>query len=134
MHQYGPNAGSVNMSVVEIGERENITTTLWWSSRNLGPEWQRENIVLPNITSKYMLQFEARQGMRIYSDVAIDDISLSPECFGLNIPIDALGGYNYYDVQHSSKKPAHEDFVNQTSKSIKSLSIGIVSVIYEINY
>lgn len=55
-------------------------------------------------------------GMRIYSDVAIDDFSLSPECFGLNIPIDALGGYNYYDAQLSSDKPPHRDFVNRTSK------------------
>lgn len=51
VHQYGPNSGSVNMSVVEIGERDNITTTLWWSSKSR-PDWQRENLVMPNITKK----------------------------------------------------------------------------------
>lgn len=52
VHQFGPNAGSVNLSVVEIGERENTTTTLWWSSRNRGPDWQRENLIMPNITGR----------------------------------------------------------------------------------
>lgn len=53
MHQFGPNAGSINLSVVEIKEKENITTTLWWSSKNRGEDWNRENLIMPNITSKY---------------------------------------------------------------------------------
>lgn len=54
-------------------------------------------------------------GMRIYSDVAIDDFSLSPECFGLNIPTEHLQGYNYYDQRILQDKTPHEDFVNRTS-------------------
>lgn len=46
------NAGSINLSVVEMKGKENITTTLWWSSKNLGQDWIRAEIVLPNITSK----------------------------------------------------------------------------------
>lgn len=118
VNQYGFNTGSFNLSIVEMREHENHTSTLWWSTKNLGPDWQRESIVLPKITTKYILQFEARMGMRIFSDVAVDDFSLSPECFGLNIPIHALGGYNYYDVPLSTKKPPHPDFVNHTSKHI----------------
>lgn len=52
MHQFGPNAGSINLSVVEIREKENVTTTLWWSSKSKGEDWVRENLVMPNITSK----------------------------------------------------------------------------------
>lgn len=52
VHQYGKNTGSLNMSVVEIREKENITSTLWWSSREIGPKWQRNEILMPNITSK----------------------------------------------------------------------------------
>ncbi|KAG4074940.1 hypothetical protein HA402_009365, partial [Bradysia odoriphaga] len=114
VHQFGPNAGSINLSVVEIKEKENITTTLWWSSKNRGNDWNRENLIMPNITSKYFLQFEARMGMRIYSDVAIDDFSLSPECFGLNIPIDQLDGYNYWDPRLPTNKQTHRDFVNKS--------------------
>lgn len=54
-------------------------------------------------------------GMRIYSDVAIDDFSLSPECFGLNIPAEHLQGYNYYDQRILQDKTPHEDFVNRSS-------------------
>ncbi|XP_002006595.2 ALK tyrosine kinase receptor [Drosophila mojavensis] len=110
IHQFGKNPGSINLSVVEMKEKENITTTLWWSTKNQGSDWLRAEYVLPNITAKYYLQFEARMGMRIFSDVAVDDFSLSPECFGLNIPEEHLNGYNYWDVRHNLKSPAHHDF------------------------
>ena len=64
---------------------------------------------------RYYLQFEARMGMRIYSDVAIDDFSMTPECFGLNIPAEHLQGYDYYDERILQDKTPHEDFVNRTS-------------------
>ncbi|KAH8298472.1 hypothetical protein KR044_005153 [Drosophila immigrans] len=110
IHQFGKNPGSINLSVVEMKEKENITTTLWWSTKNQGSDWLRAEYVLPNITSKYYLQFEARMGMRIFSDVAVDDFSLSPECFGLNIPEEHLNGYNYWDVRYNQKSPTHHDF------------------------
>ncbi|XP_034653781.1 ALK tyrosine kinase receptor [Drosophila subobscura] len=110
IHQFGKNPGSINLSVVEMKEKENITTTLWWSTKNQGSDWLRAEYVLPNITSKYYLQFEARMGMRIYSDVAVDDFSLSPECFGLNIPEEHLNGYNYWDVRLNLKSPTYRDF------------------------
>lgn len=79
-----------------------------------------------NITFRYYLQFEARMGMRIYSDVAIDDFSLSPECFGLNIPIEHLQGYNYYDQRILQDKTPHEDFVNRSSKFLFSRKIHLL--------
>lgn len=117
VHQYGMNPGSINLSSVEIREKENFTTTLWWSSKNLGEDWVRVDIILPNITTKYYLQFEARMGMRIFSDVAIDDFSLSPECFGLNIPAEHLQGYNYWDPRIGGAKQPHKDFVGKSCKS-----------------
>lgn len=60
-------------------------------------------------------------GMRIYSDVAIDDFSLSPECFGLNIPAEHLQGYNYYDQRILQDKTPHEDFVNRSSMLLINL-------------
>uniref|UniRef100_A0A182WD07 receptor protein-tyrosine kinase n=1 Tax=Anopheles minimus TaxID=112268 RepID=A0A182WD07_9DIPT len=114
VHQYGMNPGSINLSSVEIREKENFTTTLWWSSKNLGEDWVRVDIILPNITTKYYLQFEARMGMRIYSDVAIDDFSLSPECFGLNIPAEHLQGYNYWDPRIGGAKQPHKDFAGKS--------------------
>lgn len=55
-------------------------------------------------------------GMRIYSDVAFDDFSMSPECFGLNMPADELRSYNYYDQRNLHDKTPHDDFVNHTSE------------------
>lgn len=57
-------------------------------------------------------------GMRIFSDVAIDDFSLSPECFGLNIPQEHLQGYNYWDPRIFKHKIPHSDFVNKTGENV----------------
>lgn len=116
VHQFGMNAGSFNVSVVELKQKENITTTLWWSSKNIGDKWHRVEVVLPNITSKYFMQVEARKGMRIYSDVAIDDFSMSPECFGFNIPVEHLGNYNYWDPRIGIYKKPHVDFIDKKCK------------------
>jgi len=47
-----------------------------------------------------MLQFEVRRGLRARGDLAIDDVSMSPECFGLNVPPNETVGYDYdnFDV------------------------------------
>lgn len=58
-------------------------------------------------------------GMRIFSDVAIDDFSLSPECFGLNIPAEHLQGYNYWDPRIGGVKQPHKDFVGKSCKFSK---------------
>jgi anaplastic lymphoma kinase len=116
VHQFGPNAGSLNVSVVEMKAKENVTTTLWWNSRSLGDQWNRVEVVLPNITSKYFFQIEARKGMRIFSDVAIDDFSMSPECFGFNIPSEHLGNYNYWDPRIGIHKKPHSDFADKKCK------------------
>ena len=116
VHQFGMNAGSFNISVVELKAKENITTTLWWSSKNIGDNWHRVEVVLPNITSKYFMQVEARKGMRIYSDVAIDDFSMSPECFGFNIPVEHLGNYNYWDPRIGIYKNPYVDFIDKKCK------------------
>lgn len=117
VHQYGLNPGSINLSVVEMRQLENITTTLWWNSKSLGDKWVRTELILPNISSKYFLQFEARMGMRIYSDVGVDDISLSPECFGFNIPKEHLQEYNYWDPRIGISKKPFVDFVGRKCKS-----------------
>ncbi|GLG92590.1 Uncharacterized protein GBIM_00232 [Gryllus bimaculatus] len=49
-----------------------------------------------NITGPtYFFRFEARRGMGGLGDQGLDDISLSPECFGNGIPKEAKGSYVY---------------------------------------
>ena len=51
--------------------------------------------MLFKIILRYYLQFEARRGFRARGDIAIDDVSMSPECFGLNVPEKEKEGYDY---------------------------------------
>lgn len=62
-------------------------------------------------------------GMRIYSDVAIDDFSLSPECFGLNIPPEHLQGYNYWDPRIFRHKTPHADFADKPLTEVTSCGV-----------
>lgn len=51
-YQYGRNYGSLSVEVVEITNRGNITTPLWFSTKDKGPNWYRAAIFLPNITRR----------------------------------------------------------------------------------
>ncbi|XP_045532211.1 ALK tyrosine kinase receptor isoform X1 [Pieris brassicae] len=112
--QNGRNYGSLSVDVVELTSRGNITTSLWFSTKDKGENWYRAAIFLPNITSRYYFLFKTRMGMRIYSDSAIDDFSMAPECFGLNINATELGDYNYYDPVFEEKTTPHTDFTDTT--------------------
>lgn len=59
-------------------------------------------------------------GMRIFSDVAIDDISLSPECFGINIPNEYLDEYNYWDYRGHTLTAPLPDFINKVKYNLSS--------------
>lgn len=103
--------------LVEMKPGENITSELWWSYGDQEDKWHKGIVILPNITHKYYLQFNAKKGLRFLSLLALDDISLSPECFGINIPASALNGYNYWsppEVVGPKLKETHPDFLNQT--------------------
>ncbi|CAH2236090.1 jg4787 [Pararge aegeria aegeria] len=110
--QNGRNYGSLSVDVVEMTPRGNVTTSLWFSTKDKGENWYRAAIFLPNITRRYYFLFKTRMGMRIYSDSAIDDFSMAPECFGLNINSTDLGDYNYYDPVFEEKTTPHPDFTD----------------------
>ena len=57
-------------------------------------------------------------GMRIYSDSAIDDFSMAPECFGLNMDPAELGDYNYYDPSFEEQTTPHPAFAEKPCKFI----------------
>lgn len=106
------------MQVTELRPSDNYSTDILWSFVDHGPTWIRQVITLPNITNKYFIHFDAKRGYRYISDIAIDDVSLSPECFGLNIPPEELNGYNYWNPveEHITGKETHKDFINETCK------------------
>ncbi|CAH0598780.1 unnamed protein product [Chrysodeixis includens] len=111
--QNGKNYGSLGVNVVELTNRGNITTSVWFSTKNRGEQWYRASIFLPNVTRRYFLEFKTRKGMRVYSDSAIDDFSMAPECFGINVDPAELGDYNYYDPVFEEKITPHPAFVDK---------------------
>ncbi|CAH1983529.1 unnamed protein product [Acanthoscelides obtectus] len=121
LHKTGKHRSSIQLQVTEMRPSENVTKEMLWSYRDFGDQWVRQVFILPNISCRYFLHFEAKKGVRYMSDVAIDDVSLSPECFGLNIPEEELQGYNYWNpVCQNIVKETHQDFVNKTYYKIST--------------
>ncbi|XP_050480798.1 ALK tyrosine kinase receptor isoform X2 [Bombus huntii] len=117
-HQYGANSGSLGLYLIQVKPHQRHTERLWWSylSGDKSDVWYNQAVPLPDIKYRYLLQFEASRGYYSKADVAIDDFSLSPECFGIGVPPEVVGTFNYYNpVIDSEKVPdPHADFVNET--------------------
>ncbi|CAG9816232.1 unnamed protein product [Phaedon cochleariae] len=122
LHKTGKHKSAILLQVTELRPSENVSMEMLWSFNDHGDQWVRQVFILPNITHRYFIHFQARKGIRYMSDIAIDDVSLSPECFGLNIPKEELQGYNYWDVRAglSPDQETHKDFVNKTYYEIRT--------------
>ncbi|KAF4519176.1 hypothetical protein B566_EDAN008239 [Ephemera danica] len=96
----------------------------WYKFGDRGDAWFREVVTLPNITHRYAVQFEGRRGYSSKGDIAVDDFSLSPECFGYGVPANETQGYNYYEYKLVPEKAqstdVHEDFANETYYEFKT--------------
>ncbi|KAK9701781.1 Low-density lipoprotein receptor domain class A [Popillia japonica] len=116
LHQSNYHKSGFMLQVTELRPKENVSTELLWSYNNFKEPWVQQVVILPNITYKYYLHFDLRIGIRYVRDIAIDDLSLSPECFGLNIPAEDLNGYNYYNpyIDYPWATEPHKDFANST--------------------
>ncbi|XP_011703178.1 PREDICTED: ALK tyrosine kinase receptor isoform X2 [Wasmannia auropunctata] len=116
-NKYGPHSASLGLFLVQIKPYANLSDNLWWSyGGDKSDVWINEAIALPDIKYRYYLEFEAAKGFSPKSDIAIDDISLSPECFGIGVPRNVVGDFNYYNPMIESEKVPlqHSDFINET--------------------
>ncbi|KAK9885852.1 hypothetical protein WA026_013730 [Henosepilachna vigintioctopunctata] len=122
LHQTGKHKSALSLHVTELKPNYNESKDIFWSYFDHGDRWVRQVLILPNITHRYFLNFDAKRGLRYISDIAIDDVSLSPECFGLNIPQSELGGYNYWDPigNHLYGREPHKEFANKSHYQITS--------------
>ncbi|KRT83614.1 protein kinase, partial [Oryctes borbonicus] len=118
LHQSDHHKSGFMLQVTELRPKENVSTELLWSYNNYKETWVQQVVILPNITYKYYLHFDLRIGIRYVRDIAIDDLSLSPECFGLNIPAEDLNNYSYYNpyIDYPWAKKPHKDFANRTCR------------------
>ncbi|KAJ9595248.1 hypothetical protein L9F63_013458 [Diploptera punctata] len=79
--------------------------------------WSKYVVKLPNVTHKYYLQFHAVRSYIRSADIGLDNISMSPECFGIGVPLDQTDGYIYnttYCYGTASDKVTNENFFNRT--------------------
>lgn len=115
-HQTSNVKSGIGLQITEIQPKDNVTRTLWWSYQTFQEQWVRHVVTLSNITYRYYLHFDLRKGIRYNDDIAIDDVTLSPECFGLNIPEADLQGYNYWNYlnQYPSNAEPSDSFINET--------------------
>ncbi|XP_024885516.1 leukocyte tyrosine kinase receptor [Temnothorax curvispinosus] len=114
-HKHGAHSASLGLFLVQVKPYGNHTENLWWSYGPANDAWHNEAIAL-DVKYRYHLQFEASRGYSSKGDIAVDDISLSPECFGIGVPREIVGDFDYYrTVIESEKVPMqHPDFVNET--------------------
>ncbi|XP_017880511.1 ALK tyrosine kinase receptor isoform X2 [Ceratina calcarata] len=116
-HQYGIFSGALGLFLVQVKPPHgNISKAIWWSYGDRKDVWYNQAVPLPDIKHRYFLQFEANKGYSSKGDIAIDDFSLSPECFGIGVPPEVVKDFNYYNpVIDSEKIPdQHADFINKT--------------------
>ncbi|ERL86044.1 hypothetical protein D910_03458 [Dendroctonus ponderosae] len=117
LHKTGKHKSGVEIQITELKSKKNLTTSLFWSfMEDHGDQWMRQVFILPNITNRYFVEIIAKRGYRFLSDIGLDDVSLSPECFGINIPKEDLRGYDYWSKSwlKGSVKQTAEDFRNKT--------------------
>lgn len=115
-HQFGAHSGALALYLVQVRPHQNPSERLWWTYGGRNDVWYNQAVALPSIKYRYFLQFEASKSFSSKGDVAIDDISLSPECFGIGVPPEVVGDFDYYNpVIESERVPEqHADFVNET--------------------
>ncbi|XP_033330553.2 anaplastic lymphoma kinase isoform X2 [Megalopta genalis] len=116
-HQFGRHSGSLGLYLVQKKPHQKHSDVLWWSYGDKGDVWYSQAIALPDIRYRYSLQFEVSRGISSTGDVAIDDFSLSPECFGIGVPPDVVGDFNYSNpvIPDVETIPGqHADFMNKT--------------------
>ncbi|XP_034934100.1 leukocyte tyrosine kinase receptor isoform X2 [Chelonus insularis] len=115
-HQYGKYSGSLGLYLIEMKPHQNYSRRLWWSYGDRNDIWYNQVVALPDTRYRYFLQFESSKSYASIGDVAIDDFSLSPECFGIGVPPEVVGDFNYYSPIIESEHPSeqHYDFVNET--------------------
>ncbi|XP_064634424.1 MAM and LDL-receptor class A domain-containing protein 2-like isoform X2 [Lineus longissimus] len=91
---YDPKAGVIgekdNMGTLKVStlNKDNQTSLMWIKSGNQGNQWHKANIPVGN-NQNYSVLFEAVRGDGPRSNIAMDDVSFTPECRQAYLP-----GYN----------------------------------------
>ncbi|ESO97870.1 hypothetical protein LOTGIDRAFT_152977 [Lottia gigantea] len=72
-HMYGKRTGTLNVYLQQNGANGNA---VWTKSGDQGNQWNRAEVQLPGSSNAANIVFEGIVGGSIYSDIAIDDVSV----------------------------------------------------------
>ncbi|CAI9730647.1 ALK tyrosine kinase receptor-like [Octopus vulgaris] len=92
-HFHGYHVVGLILKIVNVCDSNQSKTTLWRKSDTLlgGEDAWNKVVAVINVTYSYSLQINAICGSGKYCNIAIDDISLSPECFAQGL-LEATNG------------------------------------------
>nr|XP_054758504.1 leukocyte tyrosine kinase receptor-like [Lytechinus pictus] len=86
-HMYGTNPSTLKVFAISA-ENPDISSQLFSEYNGNVDRWKEVVETIPAvITDRYFIQIEATRGRGWKGDVAVDDVSLSPECFEKNATI-----------------------------------------------
>lgn len=85
-HMFGREIEHLELRVVDLCSPSNIQRPLelWGKEHSQGEKWRYAEVNIRNASSRYALQFVGWAPIMQQGDIGIDDISMSPECFGIS--------------------------------------------------
>lgn len=99
IHGRGPSVFSLRLNTYHSNYPDGRIFELWRATGDQSDFWHRVVTPLPNISDSYDLEFIAVRSYR-QTVVALDDISLTPECFGIGPPKDVLSATEVPSVKN----------------------------------
>ncbi|XP_053403460.1 MAM and LDL-receptor class A domain-containing protein 1-like isoform X2 [Mercenaria mercenaria] len=81
-HMLGKDMNTLDIQAIDVCLKRK--TKLWSKSGQQGDEWKFAEISLSNISQRYIINIEGYGAHNDFGDIAVDDISFSPECFGIS--------------------------------------------------
>ncbi|XP_020605209.1 uncharacterized protein LOC110044027 isoform X4 [Orbicella faveolata] len=103
-HMTGLWGWSQSIGTLRVRLRNTITgvetAPLWEKSSDQGNSWIRADVAINTTWTVSQVIFEAERGATFHSDIAIDDISFSAQCY----PSEAVHIYKNYDVRLTDGK------------------------------
>ncbi|KAL4238089.1 hypothetical protein ACF0H5_002801 [Mactra antiquata] len=108
-HMVGREVQKLEVTQTEVCS--NDTKTLHWSKEGQqGRNWKFAEINIKP-TLRYIIRFRAYGAFLQHGDIAVDDVSFSPGCFGYNIK-----GYTLIDTETHLNHLSVEEFINDTRR------------------
>ncbi|KAH3846560.1 hypothetical protein DPMN_088862 [Dreissena polymorpha] len=92
-HMMGRTVGELTIKLLDLCSPQvhnRIPTRVWHKEGQQGKSWLYAEVPITNMTSRYAVHISGTGGFQNQGDIAIDDLSLSPGCFGIDFQSDPV--------------------------------------------